>query len=146
MSGDADHERPLNILVFLTTAVFCSLMLRSLLKPVAQNTALLKLSCLAVLYSFMAGIVTVQSGFMLLAVLPQAFGGKSDFGVNIFIIITIGWSLFYIFILRHQIINVDFISSIATNVGASIEITLNNQTKVEVSRRQSTAFKKLWSL
>lgn len=47
---------------------------------------------------------------------------------------------------RHQIINVNFITSIATNVGASIEITLNKQTKVEVSRRQTTAFKKLWSL
>ncbi|WP_281560385.1 LytTR family transcriptional regulator DNA-binding domain-containing protein [Thalassomonas sp. RHCl1] len=47
---------------------------------------------------------------------------------------------------RHQIININFISSIATNVDASIELTLNNQTKVEVSRRQSSAFKKLWSL
>ena len=47
---------------------------------------------------------------------------------------------------RHQIINVNHISNIATNVGANIEITINNDLSVEVSRRQSTAFKKLWSL
>lgn len=109
LSGDAQWQRSLTILVFVITAVFCSLILRSLLKPVAQSSPLLKLSFLTVLYSFIAATVTVQSGYMLLAVLPQAFGGQEALEVNVFIIITIAWtlifviwSLFYIFILRQR--------------------------------------------
>jgi len=111
LSGEGAWERSLNILVFLTTAVFCSFILRSLLKPISQSSHLLKLTFLATLYSFIMGTVTVQSGFMLLAVLPDYFGGQAEFKVNVFIIITLGWSiifaiwsLFYIFIQRQRVL------------------------------------------
>lgn len=47
---------------------------------------------------------------------------------------------------RNFIINVNAINNIEHNVGNSIEITLNNAMRVEVSRRQTAAFKKRWSL
>jgi len=47
---------------------------------------------------------------------------------------------------RNQIINVNRITGIESNVGASIEISLDNDTCVEVSRRQTAEFKKIWSL
>lgn len=47
---------------------------------------------------------------------------------------------------RNFIINVNAINNIEHNVGNSIEITLNNAMRVEVSRRQTATFKKRWSL
>lgn len=47
---------------------------------------------------------------------------------------------------RNQIINITHIKNIASNVGASIEIQLHDNSRIEVSRRQTSAFKKLWSL
>lgn len=47
---------------------------------------------------------------------------------------------------RNQIINVEFIESIDTNVGGSIEIILIDGSRVDVSRRQTAAFKDRWGL
>ena len=102
-------EKSLNILVFLVVAVACSFALRKLLKPVSQGTPIIKLACLALAYSFVMGMVTVQLGVILLAILPEVFGGQAEFKVNVFIIITLAWSavfvvwsLFYLFIQRQR--------------------------------------------
>lgn len=47
---------------------------------------------------------------------------------------------------RHQLINLTCIDSIETNVGGSIELRLTSGEQVEVSRRQTSAFKNQWSL
>mgnify|MGYP001069880994 FL=1 len=47
---------------------------------------------------------------------------------------------------RHQILNVSCISNIEVNVGSTFEVTLEQALRIEVSRRQSALFKKLWSI
>jgi len=109
LSGEGAWERSLSILVFLSAALPCSFLLRSLLKPMAQHTSLVKLACFAILYSFIMGTLTTQLGVMLLNILPEMFGGQPEFNVNAFIIITICWSLIfalwsliYLFALRQR--------------------------------------------
>lgn len=109
LSGEGAIERSLNIFVFLFVAVICSFGLRQLLKPIAQHAPIGKLAFLALAYSLLMGMITVQSGVFLLAVLPPIFGGQAEFKVNIFIIITLGWStvfviwsLFYLFLQRQR--------------------------------------------
>ena len=84
LSGKASWGFSLTISVFLVMAVLCSFILRSLLKPVAPHAKLLKLTCMTILYSFIAGAVTVQSGFILLAILPDYFGGQASLDMNFF--------------------------------------------------------------
>lgn len=111
LSGDGAWQRSLNILVFATVALFCSFILRRLLKPIAQSFGLIKLTGMSLMYSGLMAMITVQVAVMLLAVLPESFGGKAEFNVNIFILITIAWafvfaiwSLFYIVVLRNRVL------------------------------------------
>lgn len=109
LSGPGAWPRSLNILVFLTTACGCSFMLRTWLKPIAERAKLSKLIFLTLIYCLFMGMATVQIGFMLLAILPNIFGGKAQFSVNLLIIISLSWSalfvvwsLLYVFIILQR--------------------------------------------
>ncbi|BBN83174.1 hypothetical protein PA25_31590 [Pseudoalteromonas sp. A25] len=47
---------------------------------------------------------------------------------------------------RSWIINVNQIKTVELEVGGSLEVTLNNQLKVQLSRKQTALFKQKWRL